>query len=127
LPSRCACFRKPPLIAALNRFPDLYQQAMARRWCWRLGVEPRGLEEDSALIGACEAAMVAQGIGPDAFFFAHRGGRGPFADDDAGAALKEALGLPVDGRRSPLLDRRSPAIDADRRSGSDLGTDRRKG
>lgn len=81
----------PPLIAALNRFPDLYQQAMARRWCWRLGVEPRGLEEGSALIGACEAAMVAQGIGPDAFFFAHRGGRGPFAVDDAGAALKEAL------------------------------------
>lgn len=82
----------PPLIAALNRFPDLYQQAMARRWCWRLGVDPRGLEEDSALIGACEAAMVAQGIGPDAFFFAHRGGRGPFADDDAGAALKKTLG-----------------------------------
>jgi len=75
----------PPLIAALARFPDLYRQAMARRWCWRLGVEPRGVDADSALIAACEAAMVAAGQGPDAFFFAHRGGRG------ATGALAEAL------------------------------------
>ncbi len=80
-----------PLIEALNRYPALYQQAMARRWCWRLGVEPRGIDEDTALIGACEAAMVTSGIGPDAFFFAHRGGRGAFADSAEGAALKAAL------------------------------------
>ncbi len=75
----------PPLIAALGRFPALYQAAMARRWCWRLGVVPRGLEPDSALIAACEAAMVAGEMGPDAFFFAHRGGRG------ASGALAAAL------------------------------------
>lgn len=80
-----------PLIEALNRYPGLYQQAMARRWCWRLGVEPRGLDEDTALIGACENAMVARGIGPDLFFFTHRGGRGPFADTAEMAALKAAL------------------------------------
>ncbi len=66
----------PPLIAALNRFPALFRAAMARRWCWRLGVEPRGEEADTALVNACEAVMTERGIGPDAFFFAHRGGRG---------------------------------------------------
>jgi uncharacterized protein YdiU (UPF0061 family) len=75
----------PPLIAALGRFGELYQAAMARRWCWRLGVEPRGTEADSALIAACEAEMVQTGQGPDAFFFTHRGGR------NATGALGEAL------------------------------------
>lgn len=80
-----------PLIEALNRFPGLYSQAMTRRWCWRLGVEPRGLEEDTALIGACEKAMVASGMGVDTFFFAHRGGRGSFAATEENAALQAAL------------------------------------
>ena len=80
-----------PLIEALNRYPELYQAAMTRRWCWRLGVEPRGLEEDTALIGACEKTMATNGTGPDAFFFAHRGGRGPFADTPEGAELKATL------------------------------------
>jgi len=75
----------PPLIAALGRFPELYQAAMARRWCWRLGVEPRGTAADSALIAACEAEMAATGQGPDAFFFTHRGGR------NATGGLAEAL------------------------------------
>ncbi len=65
----------PPLIEALNLFADHFRAAMARRWCWRLGVAQRGIEEDSALISACEAAMTETGQGPDAFFFAHRGGR----------------------------------------------------
>lgn len=75
----------PPLIAALNRFGALYQAAMARRWCWRLGVVPCGLEADSALIAACEAAMAGRGDAPDRFFFDHRGGRG------AQGALADAL------------------------------------
>ena len=70
----------PPLIAALERFPELYRAAMARRWCWRLGVTPQGLEPDTALIGACERAMLASGESPDAFFFAHRGLREAIAD-----------------------------------------------
>lgn len=76
----------PPLIAALNTFEDHYRAAMARRWCWRLGAVPRGMEEDTALIGLCEAAMAESGEGPDAFFFRHRGGRG-----EAQGALGEAL------------------------------------
>ncbi|KPL68136.1 selenoprotein O [Erythrobacter sp. SG61-1L] len=72
-----------PLIAALERFPALYHAAMARRFCWRLGVEPRGVEEDGRLIATAEQAMRDQAIGPDTFFFTHRGGRnaaGPLAE-----------------------------------------------
>ncbi|MFT4027903.1 MAG: YdiU family protein [Novosphingobium sp.] len=66
----------PPLIAALERYGPLYQQALARRFAWRLGVESRGLEADSALIAAAEQAMRESGMSPDAFFHRHRGGRG---------------------------------------------------
>ena len=75
----------PPLVAAFERFPELYHAAMARRFCWRLGVESLGTERDLALIGAAERAMVEGRTGPDAFFFAHRGGRG------AAGVLAEAL------------------------------------
>ncbi len=65
-----------PLIAALNRFGPLYMTAVARRWCWRLGVEPRGEAEDATLVSACEKALRVAEAQPDAFFHAHRGGRG---------------------------------------------------
>ena len=58
-----------PLVAALGRFPDLYMAAVARRWCWRLGVDSRGAEADAALVAASEKAMRESGEGPDAFFF----------------------------------------------------------
>jgi hypothetical protein len=66
-----------PLVFALERFGDLYQQAMAHRFCWRLGVEPRGLDAETALITAAEAYMVENDLGPDALFFRHRCGRNP--------------------------------------------------
>ena len=69
-----------PLIAAFNRFGELYEAAMARRFCWRLGVRSRGQEADSALIAEAERAMRTAGTGPDAFFFAHRGGRAAQGD-----------------------------------------------
>jgi len=75
----------PPLVAAIERFSDLYHRALARRFVWRLGVESQGLEPDMALIGAAEQAMRERQVGPDAFFFAHRGGR------DAEGPLAEAL------------------------------------
>jgi uncharacterized protein YdiU (UPF0061 family) len=65
----------PPLVAAIERFPDLYHAAMSRRFCWRLGIESRGLEADFALISAAERTMRGEDLGPDAFFFRHRGGR----------------------------------------------------
>ncbi len=64
-----------PLVFALERFGPRYMAAIARRWCWRLGVEPRGLETDSQLVAACEKVMSEQAAQPDAFFFTHRGGK----------------------------------------------------
>jgi len=72
-----------PLVAALERFGPLYMEAVARRWCWRLGVVSQGVEADTQLVAACEQAMRETGAQPDAFFFAHRGG--------ATGALGEAL------------------------------------
>jgi uncharacterized protein YdiU (UPF0061 family) len=74
-----------PLVAAFNRFGDCYAEAMTRRFCWRLGVESRGSEADNALIAAAEKTMREGEIGPDEFFFRHRGGR------EAQGALAEAL------------------------------------
>ena len=70
----------PPLIAAMERFGPLYMAAVGRRWCWRLGVESRGFEEDAKLVGACEAAMAESGEQPDAFFYRLRGGRSAKGD-----------------------------------------------
>ena len=66
----------PPLIAAMARFGPLYMAGIGRRWCWRLGVQSRGVDADTALVAACEAALTQSGEQPDAFFFHHRGGRG---------------------------------------------------
>ncbi|MEM7779692.1 MAG: YdiU family protein [Pseudomonadota bacterium] len=74
-----------PLVAALERFGPLYMEAISRRWCWRLGIEPRGVEADSQLVSACEKSMRESGIQPDAFFFKHRGGQG--ADGELGELL----------------------------------------
>ncbi len=74
-----------PLVAAFNRYGDCYAEALTRRFCWRLGVEARGREADSALVAAAEKTMREREIGPDEFFFRHRGGR---AGD---SALAEAL------------------------------------
>ena len=63
----------PPLIAAMERFGPLYMAAVGRRWCWRLGVKSKGLEEDGKLVGLSEAAMAESGEQPDAFFYRHRG------------------------------------------------------
>lgn len=77
----------PPLIAALDRFGPLFQQAMARRFAWRLGIEPRGLEADTRLIQAAERWMVETGEAPERFFFTHRGGRSA-GQDEFGALLR---------------------------------------
>jgi uncharacterized protein YdiU (UPF0061 family) len=74
-----------PLVAAFNRFGECYADALTRRFCWRLGVASRGREADGALIAAAEATMREAEIGPDAFFFRHRGGRA------ATGTLAEAL------------------------------------
>ncbi|OAN53327.1 protein adenylyltransferase SelO family protein [Sphingobium sp. TCM1] len=61
-----------PLIAQLERFPTLYGEAMQRRFCWRLGVEPGA--EPGPMIEAAVRGMVTTGTGIDVFFHDWRGG-----------------------------------------------------
>jgi serine/tyrosine/threonine adenylyltransferase len=75
-----------PLIFALDRFSELFGQAMQRRFLWRLGVEPRAADADFALIAAAEQHMQNTGTGPDSLFFVHRSGRNP-PDSEFGALL----------------------------------------
>ncbi|MFN3451511.1 MAG: protein adenylyltransferase SelO family protein [Sphingorhabdus sp.] len=65
----------PPLIAALERFSDLYQKSVIRRFLWRLGLVSRGEDEDKRLVEAAERSMVRDQIPIDAFFRSYRGGR----------------------------------------------------
>jgi uncharacterized protein YdiU (UPF0061 family) len=65
----------PPLIAALERFPDLYQKSVIRRFLWRLGVVSRGDDDDKRLVEAAERMMVRDQIPIDAFFHGYQGGR----------------------------------------------------
>lgn len=65
----------PPLIAALERFPALYQQAIIRRFLWRLGVNSHGEESDRKLVASVERKMAQDRIPIDRFFHDNRGGR----------------------------------------------------
>jgi len=87
------------LVAALERFGDLYQQAMIRRFIWRLGVCPLGSEDDVALIAAAEIHMREAEIGPDIFFFRHRAGREP-PGEEFGELLRGYQ--PVAGDSDPI-------------------------
>lgn len=101
----------PPLIAALERFGPLYQHALVRRFCWRLGVVPQGLDTDRALVGAAEALMLQGGVGIDAFFFAWMGDATPDCPSELhgteGEALWSAFGE-VKARYVPARDRTHP-------------------
>ena len=66
----------PPLLAAMERFGPLYMEAVARRWCWRLGVKQIGPETDAALVAACEKEMRETGESVDDFFYRNRAGKG---------------------------------------------------
>jgi len=92
----------PPVIAAMERYGPLYMAAIGRRWCWRLGVESRGVEQDAALLAACETALRESGEAPDEFFFRHRGGR------NAAGTLAEALAgyEPTDASHAHWTDER---------------------
>ncbi|EIZ78857.1 hypothetical protein WSK_2400 [Novosphingobium sp. Rr 2-17] len=90
-----------PLVAALDRFGPLYQQAMARRFTWRLGVRAKGAEDDLALIQAAERAMTESGESPDAFFLRHRGARHA-GEDGFGVLLRTYA--PTDGADADAAD-----------------------
>ena len=96
----------PPLIAALERFPALYQAALARRFCWRLGIATTGEDADLDLFVAAQEHMAANDLAPDALFFRHRGGRAAPSDGfgvllAARAAIPGATDHPVWAEQEP--------------------------
>lgn len=84
----------PPLVAALERFPALFTQNVARRFAWRLGLADATAEQAMTLVETGEAAMVASGMQPDAFFQTARVGR--LSGDSFSEFLNamEAIGKP---------------------------------
>ena len=80
-----------PLIAALEGFAARYQPAIAAAMLWRLGVMPRGAEEDRALVQAVERTLRTSGIGLDRFFFDGFGGALPVEYGTEWNAVRAAL------------------------------------
>jgi uncharacterized protein YdiU (UPF0061 family) len=63
------------LRAELERFPEIFQQALVKAVFARLGILPAGEPKDAELLTAMETAMVTQTVKIDRFFFDWRGGR----------------------------------------------------
>ncbi len=63
-----------PLVAQLERFGGLYLSALAKRFCWRLGVQSRDQAQDQKMLAVAEKAMISTGQTIDGFFFRWRGG-----------------------------------------------------
>jgi len=61
-----------PMIAALEEFPKLFQDAFVKRFLWRLGVKSAGQDADRNLIEYAERAMIEQRAKIDEFFLRHR-------------------------------------------------------
>ena len=76
-----------PLIAQLERFPALYGHAMARRFCWRLGVIRD--EVSDAMIQSAVRAMITTATPIDRFFHDWRGGTARIGTDYSDAAWGE--------------------------------------
>jgi uncharacterized protein YdiU (UPF0061 family) len=62
------------LTPSLDAFPGLFQRALAEAMLWRLGVKPKGGDEDSDLLIRIEEALAEKNVEIDRFFFDWRGG-----------------------------------------------------
>jgi uncharacterized protein YdiU (UPF0061 family) len=80
-----------PLIAILETFAEQYQPAVSDAILWRIGVIPRDLSGDRALVQAIERALRATETSIDRFFF-----------DVFGGVLPERYGDPFDEARAAL-------------------------
>jgi uncharacterized protein YdiU (UPF0061 family) len=73
------------LIPAVDSFVGHYEAGLIRSLLWRLGVQSRTVDEDKALVGAMEQALMAKTVEIDRFFFDWAGGdrRAPSPADPA--------------------------------------------
>jgi serine/tyrosine/threonine adenylyltransferase len=98
----------PPLVAALERFPVLYQTAIVERFLWRLGITSRGDEENRNLVEAGEKAMIRGKISIADFFTRFQGGANahPIGDDADIDAFQQLLTpyLPARPMTVPICD-----------------------
>ena len=81
-----------PLIAALETFPAHYQREIADALLWRIGVTPRGGDEDRALVRILERTMRASEVAIDRLFFDVFGGALPDSYGSEWNDLRAALG-----------------------------------
>jgi serine/tyrosine/threonine adenylyltransferase len=87
----------PPLIAALERFGELFQDNLIRRVLWRLGLEPMDVDQNRKLIAAAERFMIQGQIPIDMFFHHFRAG----ALSETGPEAAEFLTLAETFQRAP--------------------------
>jgi uncharacterized protein YdiU (UPF0061 family) len=80
-----------PLVAALERFPTLFQPALADALLWRLGVLPRSSDEDRALARAWERALRTTEVSIDQAFFDAFGGDLPAGYGELWAEVRGLL------------------------------------
>jgi len=86
-----------PLIAVLETFGEHYQTAVSEAILWRLGLVPRGGQEDEALVSAVERGLRTELLPVDRFFFDVFGGAFPDSD---GFAEARALAAPYAARKA---------------------------
>lgn len=103
----------PPLIEALERFAELYPQALVRRFLWRLGLTPTTQEASAAFVELGVKAMIETQTGIDMFFHDWRAGDLRHADrysGDTWDALRAAIGdfAPSASRDHPYWDADAP-------------------
>ncbi len=58
-----------PLVETLEGFPKAYGTAFTEHFCWRLGVESEGFDNDKPLVMAAEQALTQKTVTIDQFFF----------------------------------------------------------
>ncbi|MEO8724278.1 MAG: protein adenylyltransferase SelO family protein [Sphingobium sp.] len=124
-----------PLVAQLERFPDLYATAMKRRFLWRLGLAANNAGAEGDLIEASVRGMVESNTPIDRFFFDWRGGALRTGEADAGRQDVAAPEIAARGghpehavfRGHPTVYAILPAVQLDPRFGAGIRLDHEAG
>jgi uncharacterized protein YdiU (UPF0061 family) len=91
----------PPLSNLLEKWGERFEEALIQALIKRLGVTPRGNEEDRALAAALVAALQSREATIDRFFFDWRGGRDPGEVQYPSEPFR-ALAAALQGRERPV-------------------------
>ncbi len=103
---------RAPLDAAVHRFQDHFETALRHALCARLGLVPRGPDDDARLVAATYGFLEESGVGYDQFFFDWYGGAAS-AVRAVASPEASAYGSPRFDALRTLLDEYTP-VDARR-------------